>query len=96
MDGSIAQVKTPNASSYLRKLCQHWSHRFAVEFTAEQGTIQLPQAVCRLEASADVLTVRLEVEEGGDEARLRQVVEEHIRRFAFREELTFPWTPAAA
>ena len=27
-------------------------------------------------------------------SRLEAVVEEHIKRFAFREELTFAWTPA--
>jgi hypothetical protein len=92
MSALHAQVKTTHGSSYLRKLCQHWSHRFPVEYDAQQGTIQLPLATCVLHASADELTVGLNLQEGADEARLRQVVEEHLQRFAFREELTFLWT----
>lgn len=92
MDGAIAHVTTPNASSYLRMLCQHWSHRFPVEYTPERGVIQMPQATCVLEASPEALTIRLHLQESADEARVRQVVEEHIRRFAFREELIFAWT----
>ena len=96
MNGSVANVKTHNAGSYLRKLCQHWSHRFPVEYTSEHGTIELPQAKCALEASPEALIIRLHLQEGADEAHLRQVVEEHIRRFAFREELIFAWTPVPA
>ncbi len=96
MSGSTAQVKTAHAGSYLRKLCQHWSHRFPVEYSSERGTIQLPQATCILAASPEELTVRLDLKEGADESNLRQIVEEHIRRFAFREELTFVWNPVLA
>lgn len=92
MSAITAQVNTANASSYLRKLCQHWSHRFSLEYDAQHGTIQLPQARCVLSASPEALTVRLDLQAEADGARLRQVVEEHIRRFAFREELTFLWT----
>lgn len=93
MGGSIAHVKTLNASSYLRKLCQHWSHRFPVEYTAEHGAIQLPQATCTLDASPEAVTIHLDLKADADEPHLRQVVEEHIRRFAFQEELIFAWTP---
>ena len=96
MSVSNAHVKTENAGSYLRKLCQHWSHRFPVEYDAQHGTIHLPQAACVLHASPDELTIRLDLQQGADEARLRQVVEEHIERFAFREELTFLWTSTSA
>ena len=41
MNVSIAKVSTENASSYLRKLCQHWSHKFLVSFDAQHGTIDL-------------------------------------------------------
>lgn len=91
MSVSTAQVKTAHAGSYLRKLCQHWSHRFPVEYSPERGTIQLPQATCMLAASPEGLTVRLDLTEGADESHLHRIVEEHIRRFAVHEELTFVW-----
>lgn len=93
MQESIALVTTPNGSSYLRKLCQHWSHKFEVSYTDQDGTIQLPGATCVLHATADVLEVRLSVQPQDDEARMQRIVEEHLQRFGFREELTFVWTP---
>ena len=91
-----ATVNTGNASSYLRKLCQHWSHRFTVEYNPQHGTIQLPAALCTLDATPETLLVRLDLQEGADEARLRSVVEEHLQRFGFQEELVFVWNPAQA
>jgi hypothetical protein len=93
---SMAQVTTENASSYLRKLCQHWSHKFLVSFDAQHGTIDLAVGKCILDAETGALNVRLELPAEGDEARLQQVVEEHIKRFAFRETLIFEWNTAAA
>ena len=86
-----AEVSTENAASYMRKLCAHWSHKFAVEVSESHGTIELPAAKCDLTAAPETLTVRLELKEDADEARLRKVVEEHLQRFGFREELVFAW-----
>jgi len=91
MNVSIAQVSTENASSYLRKLCQHWSHKFLVSFDAQHGTIDLAVGKCILDAEASALNIRLEFPAAGDEAPMQRVVEEHIKRFAFRETLVFDW-----
>ncbi|HEY1987717.1 MAG TPA: DUF2218 domain-containing protein [Terracidiphilus sp.] len=91
MPTSRANVNTANASSYLRRLCQHWSHSFPVEFNDERGTIQLQQSTCVLNASPELLTIRLTVEGGADDARLRTIVEEHLQRFGCCEELVFEW-----
>ena len=88
---STAEVSTEHAASYMRKLCAHWSHKFAVTVDAGHGTIELPAAKCDLRASATTLTVRLELQEDADEARMRKVLEEHLQRFGFREELVFIW-----
>ena len=39
---STAEVATENAASYMRKLCAHWSHKFAVTVEGDHGTIELP------------------------------------------------------
>ena len=88
---STAEVSTENAASYMRKLCAHWSHKFPVTAENDHGTIELPAARCDLGASTTTLTVRLELKEDADEARMRKVVEEHLQRFGFREELVFTW-----
>ena len=93
---SEAQVETGNASSYLRKLCQHWSHKFLVSFDAEHGSIDLAAAKCILDADDTALKVRIEMPQDGDQARMQKVLEDHLQRFAFRETLVFSWNSAAA
>ncbi len=87
-----ADVPTASASRYLQQLCRHWAHKFPVEFTREQGRIDLHLGRCEMTAGAEALHVR--VSSAADDAalaRLEQVVAEHLKRFAFREDLAFEW-----
>lgn len=85
---SETRVPTASASRYLQQLCKHWSHRFAVEFTPEQGRIPFAEdRVCRLEAAPDHLLMRIEANDDATLARLEGVVVDHLKRFAFREDL---------
>ena len=89
---SAADVATAHASRYLQQLCKHWAHRFAVDFTPERGRIDFGDGrACMLEATPEALTLRASVPEGADLARFEGVIADHIRRFAFREELAFAW-----
>ena len=90
---SAARVSTGSASRYLQQLCKHWSHKMAVDFTAEEGTIAFPNGSrLDLRAADDSLDLVLSVPAGEDVARMREVVASHLDRFAFREApLTFDW-----
>jgi hypothetical protein len=93
---SRAAVPTPNAESYMRKLGQHWSHEYAVTFEpANTCTIKVAHGVCQLHATPDALNIEVTTEPAEDQARIEGVVERHVRRFGFREELHFPWQRAA-
>ncbi len=96
MPATTAIVTTEHASRYLQQLCKHWSHRFTVEFDPAQGTIDFGkgQSVA-LSASPAALTVTVS-DTNGDGAfdELERVVEDHIKRFAFRETLHFDWKRA--
>lgn len=94
MSASETRVPTPNASKYLQQLCKHWSHKFPVEFTPEKGMIPFADGrVCRLEASAETLTLRVEVPSEDLLERMQTVVIDHLKRFAFRENLdNVVWT----
>ena len=88
MPSSQAHVSTPSASRYLQQVCKHWSHKFAVEFTPEHGTIPFDATrVCTLDASADQLALRIEAADEATVERMQGVVIEHLKRFAFREDL---------
>jgi hypothetical protein len=87
-----ATVTTSNASRYLQQLCKHWSHRFQVEFNESRGTVRMNEANCSFQAEPQRLLMTLD---GGDpEAlpRLCEVVAEHLKRFAFREEIDVRWS----
>jgi len=87
-----ANVPTTQGSRYLQQLCKHWSHKFETEFDAERGVIAFPMGPIRLTAGAEALTVTIEPNEGADVERFKQVVAEHLDRFAFREApLRFDW-----
>jgi hypothetical protein len=97
MPAAQATVPTAAASRYLQQLCKHWSHKFAVEFTPEHGTIPFDAArSCTLDASPAALSLRIEAEDDATLERMQGVVIDHLKRFAFREEFgEVMWTKAA-
>ena len=97
MPRSQTLIATRSGSKYLQQLCKHWSHKFAVEFTAQSGAIPFDaERSCALEAAPDHLLLR--VEAGDEQAleRTQNVVIDHLKRFAFREDLgEVTWTRLA-
>lgn len=93
MSVAVARVPTAHASRYLQQLCKHWSHKFPVEFTPQNGRIEMSAGVLVLDADAEGLGLRLTTEPENLE-RMEGVVADHLKRFAFREELQFDWRAA--
>ena len=92
MTRSTTTVATTNASKYLTQLSKHWSHRFPdLTFTAERADIPLPGGPCVLSAGPEALHIVIDGSDAQTAERLEGVVVEHLRRFAFREDLTFDW-----
>ena len=88
MPASQTNIPTASASRYLQQLCKHWSHKFAVEFTPEHGSIPFDETrVCTLDASPERLALRIDAADDATLERMQGVVIEHLKRFAFREEL---------
>ena len=93
MPTSISSVKTEHASRYLQQLCKHWSHRFEVEFNETAGKVPFsPETSLGLAANSSSLIMTLNVEKLEDLERMQAVVADHLKRFAFREELDVVWT----
>ncbi|MBE2277349.1 MAG: DUF2218 domain-containing protein [Rhodobacteraceae bacterium] len=89
---STASIATPHGSRYLQQLCKHWSHRYAVTFDPAQGMIDFGGGKsARLSADAAMLRVQVTCPDPAALSGLFDVVESHILRFAFREELQFDW-----
>jgi hypothetical protein len=94
MPAAQTTIATASASRYLQQLCKHWSHKFAVEFTPHHGTIPFdPTRRCTLDASAGTLALRVEAADDATLERMQAVVIDHLKRFAFREDLgNIQWT----
>jgi hypothetical protein len=90
-----ANVRTENASRYLQQLCKHWSHKFATEFDLDHGVIHLNGAKCIFDAEPERLLLTLKSDDKEAFPRLCDVVTEHLKRFAFREEMDIRWAEAA-
>lgn len=87
-----ATVPTTSGSRYLQQLCKHWSHKFEVNFDPAQGEIAFPMGPIRMTAEPEALVVVLEPNADADVKRFKQVVADHLDRFAFREApLPFDW-----
>ena len=94
MTVSLADVVTAHASRYLQQLCKHWSHKFSVSFDERQGKVPFSEdAALVLSANSDVLSLRLEAPVDRIPT-LEEVVADHLKRFAFREDdLRIDWQP---
>ncbi|WP_127115240.1 DUF2218 domain-containing protein [Shimia sediminis] len=84
---------TASASRYLQQLCKHWSHKAKAEFTPEAGSIRFDSGN-RLQMTAlpDSLSLSVTVPDDGDLAQFQDVVDRHLVRFAFREDLVITWS----
>ncbi|WP_454852909.1 DUF2218 domain-containing protein [Rhizobium binxianense] len=90
---SRATVRTAHASRYLQQLCKHWSHKFAVDFDPHKGKVPFSDtAEVTFEADDAALSMTLAVANAAQTERLQSVVADHLKRFAFREELDINWT----
>ncbi|WP_372397618.1 DUF2218 domain-containing protein [Azospirillum sp. HJ39] len=95
MTASTARVATANGRRYMTQLCKHWAHKFEVVHDENQGLVPFaPDSRCRMAADAEGVTLTVEVEDAGQLERMQHVVVDHLKRFAFREDLgEVAWTP---
>lgn len=94
MKHANARIETERASRYLQQLCKHFAHKLPVEFTPAQGRIDFSIGTCRLAAEGRVLTLGAEAADEANLTQLQGVVDRHLLRFAFREEMKIDWRPA--
>lgn len=76
---------TDDPMRIIRRLCRHWSHKFATQVGEDNGTIQLNEVKVELRAEPGRVTVSLENPDGEVPERLKGVVAEHMQRMAGAE-----------
>lgn len=84
-------VETDGASKYLKQLAKHFAHKVAVDVEGDSAAVAFPYGDCVMTAEAGVLSFRCETEEADNVPLLKDVIDSHLLRFAWREELTLVW-----
>ncbi|MFN3890517.1 MAG: DUF2218 domain-containing protein [Beijerinckiaceae bacterium] len=85
---SRAHVSTASGAKYMTQLCKHWSHRLPVEYNETTGRIDFDaERRCVLHAEPDGLEIEVETASDEQLTRTQDTVINHLKRFAFREEL---------
>lgn len=86
---ATSRFDTPNASKYLQSLCKHFAHKVEVEYDAQQGQAALPPGLARFRACDTALEIEVTAEDLKGLNQARYIVEDHLLRFAFREDPDF-------
>jgi uncharacterized protein len=84
---SSTQIRTPNASRYLAQLCKHFAHKVDVVEHDGTGEIRFVCGVATLTAAGETLSIDVVSPSDPELAETKDVVERHLVRFAFREDL---------
>lgn len=89
-------VKTEFAKRYLGQLCKHFAHKISVDYlpeeTTPQGVAHFPWGDCIMSAESDALSMTVTAETSAAVERVQAVLDDHLTRFAWREELTIEWS----
>ena len=85
-------VPSKNARRYLAQLCKHFAHMVPVNWTETQGDVDFGFGTCQMQASEDELRLTRSAEVDTDLERVKLVLEDHLRRFAWREKPVIEWT----
>lgn len=81
-----SRFETQNASKYLQQLCKHFAHKVSVEYDATSACAQLPPGPARMKADKTGLNFEITGPDEASLSRAKFIIEDHLKRFAFREE----------
>lgn len=82
------QFDTENGSKYLQQLCKHFGHKIKVEYSETNGVCHFEMGDATLTADSTGLNVRFELENANPVEAAKSVIDNHLNRFAFREDFT--------
>ena len=89
--GTRATIPTKAASNYIGKLCRHFRHKIDAEYTATTGMATFPFGTCAMAATPDQLVFDIAAPDRESVEKIKGVIERHLFKFAYKEELTIRW-----
>ncbi|WP_259782171.1 DUF2218 domain-containing protein [Aestuariispira ectoiniformans] len=88
---NTATVTTEKAAKYLVQLCKHFAHKVEVDYCETSGTVHFPPGPCAMHADENTLTMQCRSESLRGVLMMQGILDSHLERFAWREEITIPW-----
>ncbi|WP_299669347.1 aldolase/citrate lyase family protein [uncultured Ruegeria sp.] len=89
---ATGQMASTNGGRYLQQLCKHWSHKAVAKFDDTHGRISFADGkTLEMSAAKDHLAIVATTGPRGDLDHWKQVIEQHLLRFAFREDCVLHW-----
>lgn len=91
MKNCYTTVGTPNSSKYLQQLCKHFRHKVTVEFDETTARVDFPIGLVFMHAVDENLSFYCRADVDGAEEKIRSVLDSHLVKFAWREDLNINW-----
>lgn len=83
------------AAKYILKLCRHFAHKVPARFTELDGQVRFLQGQCVMKATAETLTICLQADADEKIRAMQFIIDDHLRRFARFENLSYGWAAEA-
>jgi uncharacterized protein len=80
-------LSTEHAGKYLTQLCKHFAHKIDVSYERDHGEFRFVCGTAFLDAEENQLLVKAVAPNEEQLEETQSVIERHIIRFAFREEI---------
>ncbi len=84
---AIAEWRTEHGRKYLMQLCKHFAHKIDVTYSENHGECRFSCGTAVLDADNEGLKITAIATEPDQLAETESVIERHLVRFAFRENL---------
>ena len=92
---TVAKLQTEHAGKYIAQLCKHFAHKVDISHTDGHGECRFTCGTATMDADADLLTIRVTAADEEGVKETQHVIESHLLRFAFREEIQpLQWSPS--
>lgn len=93
---TTATLRTEQAAKYIAQLCKHFAHKVDTSHSEGHGECRFTCGTAIMDADTDVLTIRCTAFDESQLKDTQHVIESHLLRFAFREELQpLQWLPSS-
>lgn len=92
---ATVRIETKEGKNYIGKLCRHFRHKIEATYSENEGKALFPKGVCLMRAEPDALIFDIDAESAEAVKMIQGVIDRHLIKFAFREQLDIQWEPVS-